>query len=123
MIQCLPADKRGRTVFYADRFVPKGEREADTGGEVPRGIALLKRFTVFNVAQCEGLAPKPFNSVSQRNTFLLSARSPSIDRLLIFPVTIPEPRGPFWQSRKRKSWRRIENGGELKPLKKRNFVP
>ena len=50
--------ERGRTVFYADRFVPKGEREAgdgsESGGE-PCGIAFLKRFTVFNVAQCEGL--------------------------------------------------------------------
>ncbi|WP_233999957.1 ArdC family protein [Porphyrobacter sp. TH134] len=50
--------ERGRTVFYADRFVPKGEREGGDGserGEEPRGIAFLKRFTVFNVAQCEGL--------------------------------------------------------------------
>lgn len=52
---CVRKGERGRTVFYADRFVPKGEREADTGGEEPRGIAFLKRFTVFNVAQCEGL--------------------------------------------------------------------
>jgi len=50
--------ERGRTMFYADRFVPKGEREgAGSGerGEEPRGIAFLKRFTVFNVAQCDGL--------------------------------------------------------------------
>lgn len=50
--------ERGRTVFYADRFVPKGEREgrdSSEPGERLRGIAFLKRFTVFNVAQCEGL--------------------------------------------------------------------
>lgn len=52
---CVRKGERGRTVFYADRFVPKGEREADPGGEEPRGIAFLKRFTVFNIAQCEGL--------------------------------------------------------------------
>ncbi len=52
---CVRKGERGRTVFYADRFVPKGEREADTNREEPRGIAFLKRFTVFNVAQCEGL--------------------------------------------------------------------
>lgn len=49
--------ERGRTVFYADRFVPKGEREGSDRNEEgeARGIAFLKRFTVFNVAQCEGL--------------------------------------------------------------------
>ena len=53
--------ERGRTVFYADRFVPKGERESDARGEgdaEPRGIAFLKRFAVFNVAQCDGLPDK-----------------------------------------------------------------
>lgn len=55
---CVRKGERGRTVFYADRFVPKGEREgsdASERGEEARGIAFLKRFTVFNVAQCEGL--------------------------------------------------------------------
>lgn len=50
--------ERGRSVFYADRFVPKGEREegeSSERGDSLRGIAFLKRFTVFNVAQCEGL--------------------------------------------------------------------
>lgn len=53
--------ERGRTVFYADRFVPKAEREGSDGserGDEPRGIAFLKRFTVFNVAQCDGLPDK-----------------------------------------------------------------
>lgn len=55
---CVRKGERGRTVFYADRFVPKAERESDAGSnesEDARGIAFLKRFTVFNVAQCEGL--------------------------------------------------------------------
>lgn len=55
---CVRKGERGRTVFYADRFVPKGGRESKDGGEhgeEARGIAFLKRFTVFNVAQCEGL--------------------------------------------------------------------
>lgn len=55
---CVRKGERGRTVFYADRFVPKGEREGSESserGEEARGIAFLKRFTVFNVAQCEGL--------------------------------------------------------------------
>jgi antirestriction protein ArdC len=60
----------GTTVVYADRFVPEGEREraghrgdgeADQDalrGSVSRpnqAIPFLKRFTVFNADQCEGL--------------------------------------------------------------------
>lgn len=49
---------RGTTVVYADRFTPKGEAERAMrdGGEA-RQVAFLKSFTVFNVAQCEGLRP------------------------------------------------------------------
>ncbi|WP_257547034.1 ArdC family protein [Sphingopyxis sp. DBS4] len=48
--------ERGTTVVYADRFIPKGEadRAAREGGDA-RAVAFLKSFTVFNVAQCEGL--------------------------------------------------------------------
>jgi antirestriction protein ArdC len=48
--------ERGTTVVYADRFTPETEREraADTG-DAARSVAFLKRFTVFNVAQCDGL--------------------------------------------------------------------
>jgi len=50
------AGERGTTVFYADRFVPHTERErAAEAGEEPEAIPFLKRFTVFNVAQCDGL--------------------------------------------------------------------
>ncbi|MEG3146830.1 zincin-like metallopeptidase domain-containing protein [Sphingomonas sp. RT2P30] len=48
----------GTTVCYADRFTPRdddGERVPLGGGEEPRQVAFLKRFTVFNVDQCEGL--------------------------------------------------------------------
>lgn len=48
----------GTTICYADRFVPK-DREAEPitepGKEHRRQVAFLKRFTVFNVDQCEGL--------------------------------------------------------------------
>jgi antirestriction protein ArdC len=56
--------ERGQTVFYADRFIPKGEHEQggdDRDGEAVRSIPFLKRFTVFNVAQCEGL-PERFTA-------------------------------------------------------------
>lgn len=67
--------EKGTTIFYAARFTPKGGvggggdgtygegagRLANGGGDGgagedgPRGVPFLKRFTVFNVAQCEGL--------------------------------------------------------------------
>jgi antirestriction protein ArdC len=48
--------ERGTTVCYADRFIPKAEIErAARDGDEPGAVPLLKRFTVFNIAQCEGL--------------------------------------------------------------------
>jgi antirestriction protein ArdC len=48
--------ERGTTVVYADRFIPNDERKrAYRDDEPPRTIPFLKRFTVFNVEQCEGL--------------------------------------------------------------------
>lgn len=52
--------ERGVTVVYADRFIPEAEksRAQNEGGDA-KSIAFLKRFTVFNVDQCEGLAIEP----------------------------------------------------------------
>jgi antirestriction protein ArdC len=48
--------ERGTTVVYADRFIPDDEkRRAREIGEDAQAIPFLKRFTVFNTAQCEGL--------------------------------------------------------------------
>ena len=48
--------ERGTTVVYADRFTPDDERQrAQDAGEEARAIPFLKRFTVFNVAQCDGV--------------------------------------------------------------------
>lgn len=58
---CVRKGERGQTVFYADRFTPDREREGGEaqGGEAqdgePRSIPFLKRFVVFNAAQCDGL--------------------------------------------------------------------
>jgi antirestriction protein ArdC len=51
--------EKGTTVVYADNFTPKGQAEAAnaSGEDGPRRVWFLKRFTVFNVAQCEGLPP------------------------------------------------------------------
>ena len=68
--------EKGTTIFYAARFTPKGgEGGGEVGpapapegrggaGEGDRSIPFLKRFTVFNVAQVDGLperctAPDP----------------------------------------------------------------
>jgi antirestriction protein ArdC len=48
--------ERGTTVVYADRFIPGDEkRRAAETGEEAHSISFLKRFTVFNIDQCEGL--------------------------------------------------------------------
>ena len=80
--------ERGTTVVYADRFIPgeerqraqatgKGEADKETlRGSVSRpnrAIHFLKRFTVFNVEQCDGLPPE------------LAATAPPADTSLIEP--------------------------------------
>ena len=53
---CVRKGEHGRTVVYADRFTPEAEKQRASreGGEA-KAVPFLKRFTVFNVAQCEGL--------------------------------------------------------------------
>jgi antirestriction protein ArdC len=53
---CVRKGERGQTVFYADRFTPEDAREkAESQDGELRSIPFLKRFTVFNAAQCDGL--------------------------------------------------------------------
>ncbi|MDX8501829.1 zincin-like metallopeptidase domain-containing protein [Mesorhizobium sp. VK4C] len=48
--------EHGTTIVHADRFIPKNEKErAKAEDTEPQAVPFLKRFTVFNVAQCEGL--------------------------------------------------------------------
>jgi antirestriction protein ArdC len=48
--------ERGTTVVYADRFIPDDEKKrAAESGEEAQTIPFLKRFTVFNTDQCDGL--------------------------------------------------------------------
>jgi antirestriction protein ArdC len=48
----------GTTICYADRFTPRGregdEQRPQSRDDEPRQIAFLKRFTVFNIDQCDG---------------------------------------------------------------------
>jgi len=53
---CVRKGERGVSVVYADRFTPDAERQrVEREGGQARAVPFLKRFTVFNVAQCEGL--------------------------------------------------------------------
>jgi antirestriction protein ArdC len=56
---CVRRGEKGWTVCYADSFIPQDEKDrvSKDGGD-PQAIAFLKRYTVFNVAQCDGLAEK-----------------------------------------------------------------
>ena len=57
--------EKGTAVCYADRFTPKREQErARDEGREARQIAFLKRFTVFNVDQCDGL-PDALTAVAE----------------------------------------------------------
>lgn len=60
---CVRKGERGRTIFYADSFTPKDREEQARPGEngEARTVRFLKRFTVFNVAQCDGL-PERFTA-------------------------------------------------------------
>jgi antirestriction protein ArdC len=51
--------EKGVTAVFADRYIPWRERQraAETGAD-PEAIPFLKRFTVFNADQCEGLPPE-----------------------------------------------------------------
>jgi antirestriction protein ArdC len=49
--------EHGTIIVYADRFTPEAEKEkALETGEDARAVPFLKRYTVFNIAQCEGLS-------------------------------------------------------------------
>ena len=53
---CVRKGERGHTIFYADRFTPDNKPErGETQESEPRSIPFLKRFVVFNAAQCDGL--------------------------------------------------------------------
>lgn len=54
--QSLGRDGPGTTVVFADHFMPAAERRrAQERDDDPRSVPFLKRFTVFNTDQCDGL--------------------------------------------------------------------
>jgi antirestriction protein ArdC len=74
--------EKGTHVYFADKFVPQKEktRAAETGDE-PNAIAFLKRYTVFNAEQCDGLPkgliatpePKPERQIVPEAEALIAA--------------------------------------------------
>jgi antirestriction protein ArdC len=67
--------ERGTTVVYADRFIPGEERKrAQETGRDARAIHFLKRFTVFNAEQCDGLPPELAATASPADTSLIEPR-------------------------------------------------
>lgn len=106
--------ERGVTVVYADRFTPEAEREkARASGEDAKTVAFLKRFTVFNVAQCEGLragltgdpAPLPTRHIAPLADAVIAASGIEVrvggDRAYYVPsadhVQVPPPMA-FYES-------------------------
>jgi len=53
---CVRKGEHGVTVVYADRFTPDAaRRRAEETGDAAGSVPFLKRFTLFNADQCEGL--------------------------------------------------------------------
>ena len=56
--------EHGTHVYFADKFVPQKEQQrAKDEGTDPSAIHFLKRYTVFNAEQCEGLSVGLFGKV------------------------------------------------------------
>ena len=73
----------GTTVVYADRFVPEDEkRRARETGEDAQAIPFLKRFTVFNTAQCDGLAGRTSATQAAAPTAPTGLIEPRVEALI-----------------------------------------
>ena len=71
---CVRKGEKGQTIFYADSFTPEAEAvRAGQSGDDPKAVRFLKRFVVFNAAQCESLPkrltadPTPLPEREQHN--------------------------------------------------------
>ena len=103
--------EHGTTGVYADRFVPDDEKKrARETGEEAAAIPFLKRFTVFNSAQCENLpedvaiiAPPPPGLIEPQVEALIKASGIDFriggDRAFYAPaqdyVQVPPPQAFF----------------------------
>jgi antirestriction protein ArdC len=77
---CVRKGEHGVGVVYADRFTPEAEKErAAAEGDAARAVPFLKRFTLFNVEQCDGLPER----------MLAGAAPLRIERDLYFATDLP----------------------------------
>lgn len=58
--------ERGTTIYFADKFVPKTEKAKPV--EDQRSLYFLKAFSVFNVAQCDGIEPAARVPMTERQS-------------------------------------------------------
>ena len=74
--------EHGTAVFYADRFIPNDEKKrARESGDEAQAIPFLKRFTVFNIDQCDrvpkevaaSVVPSPPGQIEPRAEALIAA--------------------------------------------------
>jgi len=79
---CVRKGEKGTTVVYASQFTPKDEKaRAEQTGEAARTVGFLKRYTVFNIEQVDGLpapasapdAPRIERQLNQRAEALIAA--------------------------------------------------
>ena len=77
---CVRKGERGTSVVYASRFIPGREAgQPDAGETGSRGIPFLKRFTVFNVEQCDDL---PETVVPSPQPPAVELIMPQVERLI-----------------------------------------
>jgi antirestriction protein ArdC len=83
--------EHGAHVYFADKFVPQKEQHrAKDEGTDPSAIHFIKRYTVFNAEQCEGLPVGLFGIVEPRHMNIVN--DPLISLLLIFQKCIANTR-------------------------------
>ena len=71
--------EQGTTVCYADKFTPKAkDGESVKEGDEARQVAFLKRFTVFNLDQIEGVEVEPAPTISTNNEAVLIPRAQAL---------------------------------------------
>ena len=75
---CVRKGEKGSMVVYANA-VTKTETDAKTGEDCERRIPFLKSYTVFNVAQIEGLRPMPDMPETDENRLTEADRMKSVD--------------------------------------------
>jgi antirestriction protein ArdC len=87
---CVRKGEKGSTVVYANKIEvdDKGER-GDTGEDGKRQVAFLKRYTVFNAEQIDGIEAKYLAPLSVITATNPDARDAELDTLFSrVPVTV-----------------------------------